>query len=84
MNINVTGEMEEYLNGVVQAGEYASYEEAVEAALRLQRDIEVLYSIPAEELNRAIEPAIEQVNRGEVKPFEDVIRELKQMRAAKS
>jgi len=80
MNINVSGEMEEYLKEKVESGEYESFEQVVEDALRVFRDAQLVYSIPADDLNAALEPAIEQINRGEGRSLEDVLKDLEEFK----
>jgi len=76
MNISVTGDLEDYLKFKVDSGEYNTHVEVIAEALRLLRERDVLRSIQSEKLNRDLELGIQQMNRGEVEPLEDVIKRI--------
>ena len=73
MNVSLTPELEKLVNERVQSGMYSSASEVVREALRLLNDQEELRRRKLEDLRKEIQIGLDQVNRGEVVPF-DVAR----------
>lgn len=70
MEISLTPELEEYVNGRVQSGLYHSASEVVRAGLRLLREKdEVHHKLQA--LRREIQVGIDQAERGQISSFDE-------------
>ena len=69
MNVSLTRELEKLVNAKVQSGMYSSASEVIREALRLLNDREELRRRKLEDLRREIQIGLDQVNRGEVVPF---------------
>jgi antitoxin ParD1/3/4 len=78
MNISLTPELEQYVNGKVQGGMYHSASEVVRAGLRLLKQQEELYQYKLAELRREIQIGIDQADREQVKPLTDeLVQDIK-------
>lgn len=78
MNVQITPELAKFIDEQVNAGRFASPDEAVNAAVERMRDQEVLVAgeIREEDL-QAIERGLAQLNRGEGLPVEQVRRKFR-------
>ena len=78
MNVSLTPELEQYVNGKVQSGLYHSASEVIREGLRLLREKEELHQSKLQELRREIQIGIDQANRGQVSALtEDTLAEIK-------
>ncbi len=78
MNISLTPELEQYVNGKVDSGMYHSASEVIREGLRLLREKEELHRTKLEELRREIQIGLDQAERGQVSPFnEETLKEVK-------
>jgi antitoxin ParD1/3/4 len=78
MNISLTPELEQYVNGKVQGGLYHSASEVVREGLRLLKEKDELYQYKLAELRREIQIGIDQADRGQVKPLTDeLVQDIK-------
>ena len=78
MNVSLTPELEQYINGKVQSGMYHSASEVIREGLRLLKEKEELHQQKLAELRREIQIGIDQADRGEVAPFtEETLKEAK-------
>jgi antitoxin ParD1/3/4 len=75
MNISLTKELENFVDGLVSSGTYYSASEVVRDSLRLLKEQEELKKIRIEELKSEILKGYEQSRRGESKPLD--IEEIK-------
>jgi antitoxin ParD1/3/4 len=80
MNVSLTPELEQYVNGKVQSGLYHSASEVVREGLRLLREKDAVHQRKLEALRRDIQLGIDQAERGEVSTFGD--QTLKEIKAA--
>lgn len=77
MNVNLTPKLEELVRSKVEGGLYNSASEVVREALRLLDEQDRIRAMRHEELRKAIQLGIDQLNRGEGIAWEEVLRELK-------
>jgi antitoxin ParD1/3/4 len=78
MNISLTPELEQYVNGKVQGGMYHSASEVIREGLRLLKEKDELHQRKLEELRREIQIGIDQADQGQVKPLTDeFVRDIK-------
>src|SRR3954466_14696082 len=78
MNISLTPELEQYVNGKVQGGMYHSASEVVREGLRLLKEKDELHQRKLEELRAAVQVGIHQADRGLVKPLtDDLVADIK-------
>jgi antitoxin ParD1/3/4 len=80
MNVSLTPELEQYVNGKVQSGLYHSASEVVRAGLRLLKEKDEIHQKKLRELRREIQVGIDQAERGEVSTFG--AQTLKEIKAA--
>jgi antitoxin ParD1/3/4 len=82
MNISLTPELEALIQAKVKSGLYHSASEVVREALRLLKEHDELRRIRLAELRREIQIGLDQVERGEVVPFdiEEIKAEARQRR----
>ncbi|MCI0491205.1 MAG: type II toxin-antitoxin system ParD family antitoxin [Blastocatellia bacterium] len=78
MDISLTPEMEELINEKVKSGMYASASEVIRDGLRLLQEQDELHGIKLETLKREIEKGIEELDRGEGIPGEQVFAEMRE------
>ena len=71
MNVSLTPELEQYIDGKVQSGMYHSASEVVREGLRLLKEKEEVHKNQLAELRREIQIGVDQADRGEVKPLTD-------------
>ncbi len=78
MNVSLTPELEEYVNGKVQTGLYHSASEVVREGLRLLREKDEVHQRKLQALRRDIQVGIDQADRGQHSPFnEQTIEEIR-------
>jgi len=78
MDISLTPELEELVNEKVKSGVYASANEVIREGLRLLQEQEELRKIERENLKHEIEKGIEELDRGEGIPGEQVFAEMRE------
>lgn len=78
MNVSLTPELETMVHEKVESGLYNSASEVVREALRLMRERDELQRQRLAELKREIAVGLEQLDRGESVPGEQVFEELRQ------
>lgn len=76
MNVSLTPELERLVHEKVESGLYNSASEVVREALRLLRERDELQRMRLEELRREIQIGIDQADRGELIPADEVFRDL--------
>ena len=72
MNVSLTKELEELVNGKVKTGLYHTASEVIREGLRLLEERDRLYQVRLEELRRDVKLGIDQLDRGESVPFDPV------------
>ena len=77
MNVNLSRDLYQFVKAAVKSGRYTSASEVVREALRERRD-EAL-----REVRRQIEEGLESARRGELLDGEAVMRELRELSAAR-
>ena len=77
MNVNLSRDLYQFVKAAVKSGRYTSASEVVREALRERRD-EAL-----REVQRQIEEGLESARRGELLDGEAVMRELRELSAAR-
>ncbi len=75
MNVSLTPELEQYVNGKVQSGMYHTASEVIREGLRLLKEREELHQQKLSELRREIQVGIDQAVRGQVSPFSEATLE---------
>ena len=65
MNVSLTPELEQYVNGKVQSGLYHSASEVVREGLRLLKEKDEIHQKKLQELRREIQIGIDQAERGQ-------------------
>ena len=80
MNVSLTPELEQYVNGKVQSGLYHSASEVIRAGLRLLKEKDEVHQKKIQELRRDIQVGIDQAERGKVSTFGD--QTFKEIKAA--
>ena len=78
MNIQLTPELEQFVQSTVYSGRYSDASEVVRTALRLLEEREMERLVRLEELRKEIAIGIACSDRGEVFDGEEVLRELRQ------
>jgi antitoxin ParD1/3/4 len=78
MNISLTPEFEEYVNGKVGSGLYHSASEVIREGLRLLREKDEVHQKKLQALRRDIQVGIDQAERGQHSRFnEQTLEEIK-------
>ena len=78
MNVSLTPELEQYVNGKVQSGMYQTASEVIREGLRLLKEREELHQQRLSDLRREIQIGIDQAVRGQGSPFnETTLEEVK-------
>ena len=77
MNVSLTRELEEYVSRKVKMGLYKSASEVVREALRLLRQRDRADRGALDELHREIQIGLDQLDRGEGIPGEQVLAEIR-------
>lgn len=75
MNVSLTPELEQYVNGKVQSGMYHTASEVIREGLRLLKEREELHQQKLADLRREIQIGIDQAVRGQVSPFNETTLE---------
>ena len=76
MNVSLTRELEEYISRKVKMGLYKSASEVVREALRMLRERDRTQQGELAELHREIQTGLDQLDRGEGIPGEEVFAEI--------
>ncbi len=79
MNVSLTPELETLVHDKVESGLYTSASEVVREALRLLRERDQIQQQRLAELRREVAVGLEQLDRGERIPGEQVFAELRKM-----
>lgn len=77
MNVSLTRELEEYISRKVKMGLYKSASEVVREALRMLRERDRTQQGELAELHREIQTGLDQLDRGEGIPGEQVLAEIR-------
>ena len=72
MNVNLTPELEQLVQGRVKSGRYNSASEVVREALRLLEQRDEVFSLRKDEIRKQIEEGWHAAKRGDVMNGEDV------------
>ncbi len=83
MNVSLTPELEQYINGKVESGLYQTASEVIREGLRLLRRRDEIHARKLAELRREIQIGIDQADRGELSPFTEQTVELIKARGRK-
>jgi antitoxin ParD1/3/4 len=78
MNVSLTPELEKLVAEKVESGMYHSASEVIREGLRLLKERDEVRQLGMEELRREIRIGLEQLDRGEGIPGDQVRRELEQ------
>ena len=78
MHVSLTPHLEELVRNKVKSGLYNSASEVVREALRLMDDRDRVYEMRLEDLRKEIQIGVDQIERGEVTPGEEVFRQLRE------
>ncbi|MEQ1605427.1 MAG: type II toxin-antitoxin system ParD family antitoxin [Pyrinomonadaceae bacterium] len=70
MNVSLTNELENFIDGMVASGMYYSASEVVRDGLRLLKDKEELKAAKLTELRAEVLKGYEQAKRGESRPLD--------------
>ena len=81
MNVSLTPELEKLVASKVQSGRYQSASEVIREGLRLLEYQDRLRAAQLEEVRRKIQVGLDQLDRGEGIPGDQVLAELKQKSA---
>jgi antitoxin ParD1/3/4 len=76
MNVSLTPELEQLVRQKVDSGRYLSASEVVREGLRLLEERDHLYQIRLAQLQKELDPAIQEADRGELLDGEAVFAEL--------
>ncbi|HEY3898610.1 MAG TPA: type II toxin-antitoxin system ParD family antitoxin [Chthoniobacter sp.] len=77
MNVSLTPELEALVQSKVQSGRYQSASEVIREGLRLLEDQDRLREAQLAEVRRKIQTGIEQLDRGEGIPGNEVLAAMK-------
>jgi antitoxin ParD1/3/4 len=78
MNISLTPELEQYVNGRVRSGLYHSASEVIREGLRLLKEKDEVHQRKLDELRREIQIGVDQADRGQVSTFtKETLKEIK-------
>jgi antitoxin ParD1/3/4 len=78
MNVSLTPELEQYVNGKVRSGLYHSASEVIREGLRLLKEKDDIHQKKLHDLRRDLQIGIDQAERGEVSTFnEQTLKEIK-------
>ena len=82
MNLDLTPELQKFLDDQVRSGEYDSPEDLVRQALVLLKAQDDLTADDVEEPRRMLAPAIARADRGELEPWdvEEIRAEIRRRR----
>ena len=82
MNVSLTPELEKLVASKVQSGRYQSASEVIREGLRLLDDQDRLRAAQLDEVRRKIQTGLDELDRGEGVPGDQVLAELKQKSAS--
>jgi len=82
MNVSLTPELEKLVNEKVKSGQYTSASEVIREGLRLVQEQDELRRIKLQMLRQEIAKGIEQLDRGEGIPGDQVFAEIKKRNKA--
>lgn len=82
MNVSLTPELEGFVKDLADSGRYRSASEVVRAAVRLLQEHEAERTARLRALQRRIETGVEELERDEGKPADEVFEEI--LRALRS
>jgi len=82
MNVSLTPELEKLVASKVQSGRYQSASEVIREGLRLLEDQDRLRAAQLDEVRRKIQTGLDELDRGEGIPGDQVLAQLKQKSAA--
>ena len=71
MNVSLTDELENWIEGRVTAGLYRSSSEVVREAVRLLREQEEFKELQRDELRKAIRAGVEDLDAGRSRPLDN-------------
>ena len=77
MNVSLTRELEEYISRKIHSGLYKSASEVIREALRLLRERDRADRGVLADLHREIQTGLDQLDRGEGIPGEQVLAEVR-------
>ncbi|MDG3002535.1 type II toxin-antitoxin system ParD family antitoxin [Paludisphaera mucosa] len=78
MNVSLTPELEQFVDGKVQSGMYQTASEVVREGLRLLKEREEQQQAKLAELRREVQIGVDQADRGETSPLTDeLVRDVK-------
>ena len=85
MNISLTPELEEIVQGKVKSGLYHSASEVIREALRYMYERDRLRELKFQELQAEVQIGLEQIDRGQTTPFDadDIIQRGQERLAAR-
>jgi antitoxin ParD1/3/4 len=78
MHLSLTPELEHLVQEKVKSGRYLSASEVVQEALRLLEERDALRAQQLEDLRQAVAVGLEQLDRGEAIPGDQVFEELRE------
>jgi antitoxin ParD1/3/4 len=86
MNVSLTKELEQLVSGKVKSGLYHTASEVIREGLRLLEERDRLYQLRLDELRRDVTAGLDELDRGEGKPFDPVVmkRRLRKQMARKT
>ena len=76
MNVSLTPELERFVKDLADSGRYRSASEVVRAAVRLLQEHEAERTARLRALQRRIEIGVDELERGEGKPADEVVEEI--------
>ena len=79
MNVSLGETLDRFVEELVKSGMYQSQSEVLRDGLRLLKDREDLRKLRLAELKREIQIGIDQLQRGETVPHEEVFAEIRKM-----
>jgi antitoxin ParD1/3/4 len=82
MNVSLTPELEKFVANKVESGLYQSASEVIREGLRLLDDQDRLREIRLSEVRKKIQTGIDQLDRGEGIPGDEVYAQMKRRSAA--
>jgi antitoxin ParD1/3/4 len=77
MNVSLTPELQKFVGRKVKSGRYRSASDVIREGLKLLEDKERLHDECLTEVRRKIQIGLDQLDRGEGIPGEDIYEEMK-------
>jgi antitoxin ParD1/3/4 len=77
MNVSLTPELQKFVGQKVKSGRYRSASDVIQEGLKLLEDEERLRDKRLKEIRHKIQIGLDELNRGEGLPGEEVFQELK-------